>query len=108
MDRQLLEPSTSLPIQSELSRSLYANEDEREQAGWKTIHVFVGDDKHFEVDKNAGSQVGQDRLVAAMLGNQTGGYFVDLAANDATFLSNSLRLELVYNWTGRKCCRIGS
>jgi hypothetical protein len=35
-----------------------------------------------------------------LLRKKTGGYFVDLAANDATFFSNSYTLETRYQWNG--------
>lgn len=46
------------------------------------------------------SQVGQDYLVANILGCKRSGYFVDLAANDAKKLSNTVMLEQHYGWTG--------
>lgn len=46
------------------------------------------------------SQVGQDWLVATLLGCQNNGYFVDLAANDAFDLSNSAFLERDLGWQG--------
>jgi len=46
------------------------------------------------------SQVGQDWLVASLLGCKHGGYFVDLAANDAEILSNTLMLERDFGWHG--------
>jgi len=46
------------------------------------------------------SQAKQDEIVAGLLNNKTNGYFVDLAANDATTLSNTYALERYYNWTG--------
>jgi hypothetical protein len=46
------------------------------------------------------SQVGQDETVMRILDNKRGGYFVDLAANDAVELSNTLALETRLGWTG--------
>ena len=46
------------------------------------------------------SQAGQDHLVWNLLGQLEGGFFVDLAANDATRLSNTYSLERYHNWTG--------
>lgn len=46
------------------------------------------------------SQIGQDKIVHQLLGNMKGGYFVDLAANDATKLSNSFSLETSHDWNG--------
>ena len=45
-------------------------------------------------------QARQDELVHALLRNKTNGFFVDLAANDATLLSNTYALETFYNWKG--------
>ncbi|CAJ1363479.1 unnamed protein product [Effrenium voratum] len=46
------------------------------------------------------SQVGQDWLVLSLLNCQKQGFFVDLAANDAVDLSNTLMLERDFEWTG--------
>jgi len=46
------------------------------------------------------SQVGQDWLVASLLGCKRDGYFVDMAANDAIDLSNTLMLERDFGWQG--------
>lgn len=46
------------------------------------------------------SQARQDELVIALLRNQTNGYFVDLAANDAVQFSNTYAMEKFYNWKG--------
>ena len=42
------------------------------------------------------SQIGQDAMVHALLLHKRNGFFVDLAANDAAYLSNSLLLESQY------------
>jgi Methyltransferase FkbM domain len=46
------------------------------------------------------SQAHQDEIVASLFHNKRGGYFVDLAANDATILSNTFALERHYDWSG--------
>jgi hypothetical protein len=46
------------------------------------------------------SQVGQDRTIADIFGGRRGGFFVDLAANDAAYLSNTLTLEQAFGWRG--------
>ena len=38
------------------------------------------------------SQIGQDRCVAALFQDRRGGYYIDLAANDAISLSNTYHL----------------
>lgn len=43
---------------------------------------------------------GQDRTVYALLGNQEKGYFVDLAANDPVYFSNTRTLERDHGWSG--------
>jgi hypothetical protein len=43
---------------------------------------------------------GQDVLVAALLGNQRNGVFVDIGANDGVSISNSLYFEERLGWTG--------
>jgi len=42
----------------------------------------------------------QDCIAATLHGFKTGGYFIDLAANDAVTLSNSYTLEQQYGWKG--------
>ena len=72
--------------------------------GWKTIEIFYGSTKHVESllpsNQKFYSQARQDEVVLSLLKNKTNGYFVDLAANDATFLSNSYALEKYYGWKG--------
>jgi len=66
--------------------------------GWNEIHVFFGDQKN--LNKEGESQAGQDRAVAGLLNQHQNGFFVDLAANDATILSNTFALERDLNWGG--------
>jgi hypothetical protein len=46
------------------------------------------------------SQAAQDELVMALLGGKTNGTFLDLAANDATYFSNTYALERYHHWKG--------
>jgi FkbM family methyltransferase len=46
------------------------------------------------------SQYGQDDWVLQTLGGRRGGYFLDSGASDGVSLSNTLRLEREYGWTG--------
>lgn len=46
------------------------------------------------------SQYQQDETVIDILRGKIGGYFIDLAANDAAYLSNTLLLEQKYGWRG--------
>lgn len=45
-------------------------------------------------------QCEQDCIVHALLGEKEGGYFIDLAANDAIVLSNTRALERDHGWNG--------
>lgn len=88
--------------------------------GWKSIDVFIGEHR-IEDNRTWFSQAQQDEIVVALLGNRSG-YFVDLAANDAVDLSNTLALERrgwqglciepnsIYwsNLTKRKCHIVGA
>lgn len=68
--------------------------------GWSLVAVYTGDAHPPHLDNRWTSQVGQDKTIADIFGQKTGGYFVDLAANDASKLSNTLTLEQQFNWTG--------
>mmetsp|Transcript_25400 Transcript_25400/g.28424 ORF Transcript_25400/g.28424 Transcript_25400/m.28424 type:complete len:306 (+) Transcript_25400:310-1227(+) len=73
--------------------------------GWHQIDVFYGqrDDTFLTLpDHHNGwfSQVGQDQTVHWLLEEKRGGFFVDLAANDATMISNSYSLEANHEWDG--------
>jgi len=46
------------------------------------------------------SQFGQDWLISSVLGCKREGFFIDLASNDAEFLSNTLMLERDFGWKG--------
>jgi len=46
------------------------------------------------------SQFGQDWFISSVLGCPTGGFFIDIAANDAMVLSNTLMLERDFGWKG--------
>jgi hypothetical protein len=84
-----------------LSHMMYGNsaDTETSSSGWKPIHIFYGDQKHLAY-KGRTSQVQQDTLVMRLLGNPKNGFFIDLAANDATNLSNTYQLEKQLNWNG--------
>lgn len=45
-------------------------------------------------------QYGQDEVVIDILGHKRGGFFLDLAANDAMHLSNTYSLETMFDWGG--------
>lgn len=68
---------------------------------WRHVDVYIGDPSYLErPDEQSYSQDGQDILVRDLFCNKPRGYFVDLAANDATHLSNTYALERFGNWTG--------
>ena len=71
--------------------------------GWQMIAHWVPSYPSAYSEKvraNWTSQVRQDRTVAYLMDGKRQGYFVDLAANDAVHLSNTLTLENVFGWTG--------
>ena len=86
--------------------------------GWNPVHVFYGKMQHFYDEiperwylkndkKHTGkkstewfSQHGQDVAVAKFFNFRKSGYFVDLAANDAVWASNTFALEQNLNWKG--------
>jgi len=73
--------------------------------GWHPVHVFYGEKKglfnnaptSIKETQESFSQVGQDSIILDLLGSD--GYFIDLAANDALDLTNTLALERK-GWTG--------
>lgn len=71
-----------------------------DSSGWKMIHVFYGDRNHL-VEIPPFSQAKQDEIVVGLLGNKRSGYFVDLAAHQATYISNTYILERDWDWNGR-------
>lgn len=76
-----------------------------ETKGWHPIHVFYGEKKGLFNDapksikesQESFAQVGQDSIILDLIGSD--GYFIDLAANDALDLTNTLALERK-GWTG--------
>jgi len=92
--------------------------------GWTSIQVFYGKRRDIVDDESTTtnattatyasreqkesqrkkekwfSQAAQDQVVSALLKEKRGGYFVDLAANDAIHLSNSYALERSFGWRG--------
>lgn len=99
------------------------NRDQDFQEGWVWIQVFYGkpsepdppaasDEKsdpslqqqkqpsHQQRSHQWFSQAHQDEVVSSLFKKKRGGFFVDLAANDATIISNSFALERYYGWKG--------
>jgi hypothetical protein len=98
-------PETS-SRQTHLSHSMRGH-SESVADGWKAIHVFIGAHDimptHASADERARpwqSQVLQDMVVFQMLQEKKGGYFIDLAANDPMWISNSYSLETHHEWQG--------
>jgi len=82
-----------------------SNNNDGDGYGWSAVHVFYGDTAPFAgqphlVNRTWFSQAGQDEVVWGLLREKRQGYFVDLAANDATLLSNTYALERDHGWTG--------
>ena len=74
--------------------------------GWASIDVFFGNADLLSPPDSAAatkkwfSQVNQDEIVATLLRNKRGGFFIDLAANHATHWSNTFGLEKNLDWNG--------
>lgn len=68
-------------------------------SGFKAVTFFVGNDTLASANASL-AQEGQDLIVSGLLGNKTGGFFVDLAANDAIDISNTFVLERSFGWDG--------
>jgi len=67
--------------------------------GWSEVLVPVSHEQLGLAGKSH-SQVGQDKLVQHILNCKKGGFYLDLAANEAVIFSNTLMLERDYGWTG--------
>jgi len=87
---------------------------DNKEDGWNAIHVYYGKREPLPSPKvheswNS-SQAGQDTIIAALTDEyqkwlphsqkRRQFYFIDLAANDATQLSNTYNLEKTNHWTG--------
>jgi len=71
-----------------------------DRSEWKEVLSYVGPHEEPGEPGQEHSQVGQDWLVASLLGCMRTGFFLDLAANDAVRLSNTLMLERDFGWDG--------
>ena len=72
-----------------------------EKAGFHPIWVYTGKGStKLPLGPKWHSQVGQDKIVFDFLGGKKNGYFIDLAANHAVSLSNTLGLERDHDWSG--------
>jgi hypothetical protein len=70
-----------------------------DRPGWHPIHVYYGDVEGLgaPLTQESFAQVKQDLIVLDLIGPN--GYFIDLAANDAKDLTNTLVLER-HGWDG--------
>ena len=97
MDARASSPKFLAPSSEEKASEL--NKD-----GWRSIHVFYGDSEHDAAESTLAvpsyAQHQQDDLVHGLLNGKTSGYFIDLAANDATWISNTYKLERAWGWKG--------
>ena len=102
-----LDPGISKAMEDQSSSRTQSST--RNDDGWKTMELFVGSKppprapqlmKNSEPPQKWFAQCRQDEVVLKLLNNKRNGYFVDLAANDATILSNTYALEQQAGWTG--------
>jgi len=93
-----------LKLSGRYSEAFSASQAVDLKEGWHTIQVFYGERSlvipNITSDRMWFSQTRQDRIVASLLRNKREGYFIDLAANDAVKLSNTLALERKFDWKG--------
>jgi len=93
---QMAKSPVSTPLKAETTHG----PDELRKRGWAIPAVYVGNRRDVMLDQRWTSQVGQDRTIFHLFQGKEGGYFVDLAANDAVLISNTLTLEQEYGWNG--------
>ena len=82
------------------SQTNETNRRSAQRAGWASPMVYVGDMQGVGFKARWTSQVKQDKTVFHLFKGKRQGFFVDLAANDAVALSNTLTLEQEYGWNG--------
>eukprot|EP00889_Picochlorum_renovo_P005735 jgi/Picre1/32765/NNA_001051.t1 len=74
-----------------------------DESAWKSVDIYVGNSKYGGT-KDWFSQSGQDQTVCKVFeiasGTCHGKFFLDLAANDAAYLSNTKSLEDRFGWNG--------
>lgn len=88
-------PVAEAPSSSLVHTSNHPSELSRPAApkGWTYYSVYRGLPSDPQLTQKLPSQAGQDAEVLALFNSKSGGYFVDLAANDAYHWSNTLHLE---------------
>jgi hypothetical protein len=131
LDRIWDDSVSGILLQSSLD---FPGKETQETQGWGMVHVFYGDAATLQSDTASQqqffSQVKQDEIVLDLMkdikqennNKNTSPYFIDLAANDATELSNTLALEqrgwdgiciepnaaYWYGLSQRKCTAVGA
>lgn len=70
------------------------------RAAWNLVAFYKGNDTDISLKDAWTSQVGQDRTIADVFNGKEHGFFIDLASNDAKYLSNTLALEQMLKWRG--------
>jgi len=93
--------------EKKITRDFPGQSFEAHHEGWKKVYIHAGTVPPVEAETSSWKsrgQVQQDSVVRAMLpagelGEQKR-YFIDLAANDHIFLSNTYALETFENWDG--------
>ena len=88
------------PMSRARGRYTYEQHMKMRALGWAMPMVYVGDVQGVGFNTRWTSQAKQDRTVFHLFKGKRDGYFVDLAANDAVSLSNTLTLERDYGWRG--------
>ena len=107
--------SSSLSSSSSLSHVVAQQQQQQQNwndksTGWSLAHIFYGTTTHLPKIAHVGndalnchtwfSQAHQDELIYQLLNGKHNGYFVDLAANDPIYLSNTFSLERFFGWNG--------
>jgi len=80
--------------------TLHASRAHPDEDSWKCVSMYRGRPKDPNLGAEKASQVGQDATILDIFRHKRHGTFLDLAANDAIALSNSLVLEQRYEWKG--------
>jgi len=97
------------------SLSNYSRQTAAKPAYFRPLHVFLSNEQLYNIKHGSGEmsgnatqdrsgmwhgQVGQDQTIMKLTRGKRNGYFVDLAANEPVFLSNTRALERDYGWNG--------
>jgi len=95
---------SKLVLDAEETQDILRSEETQENApeGWAEVLVPLAPHAHDTLGFPglSHSQVGQDKLVASILNCKREGFYLDMAANNAVTLSNTLMLERDFGWNG--------